>query len=95
MNKKYHLYQIDSFTKEKFTGNPAGVITNADGLTEIEMQKIARELNNSLFKSKAKQGEAIKRAGIVDVEVKIENEEPVEVKISGDAIIAFQSEITI
>lgn len=45
--KKYRLYQIDSFTKEKFTGNPAGVITNADGLTECEMQKIARELNNS------------------------------------------------
>ena len=51
--------------------------------------------NNSLFKFKAKQGEAIERAGIVDVEVKIENEEPIEVKISGDAIIAFQSEITI
>lgn len=45
--RKYHLYQIDSFTKEKFTGNPAGVITNADGLSELEMQKIARELNNS------------------------------------------------
>lgn len=45
--KKYRLYQIDSFTKEKFTGNPAGVITNADGLTDCEMQKIARELNNS------------------------------------------------
>lgn len=26
MVKKYNLYQIDSFTKEKFTGNPAGVI---------------------------------------------------------------------
>lgn len=47
MTRKYNLYQIDSFTKEKFTGNPAGVITNADGLTDIEMQKIARELNNS------------------------------------------------
>ncbi|WP_330568039.1 PhzF family phenazine biosynthesis isomerase, partial [Clostridioides difficile] len=34
-------------TKEKFTGNPAGVITNADGLSESQMQKIARELNNS------------------------------------------------
>lgn len=45
--KTYHLYQIDSFTKEKFLGNPAGVITNAEGLTEIEMQRIARELNNS------------------------------------------------
>lgn len=45
--KKYRLYQIDAFTKEKFTGNPAGVITNADGLNELQMQKIARELNNS------------------------------------------------
>lgn len=47
MTRKYALYQIDSFTKEKFTGNPAGVITNADGLTHYEMQAIARELNNS------------------------------------------------
>ena len=47
MTGKYNLYQIDSFSKEKFTGNPAGVITNADGLTDDEMQKIARELNNS------------------------------------------------
>jgi PhzF family phenazine biosynthesis protein len=45
--RKYHLYQIDAFTKEKLLGNPAGVITNADGLTEPEMQRIARELNNS------------------------------------------------
>ena len=30
MVRKYNLYQIDSFTKEKFTGNPAGVITNAE-----------------------------------------------------------------
>lgn len=47
MPKTYNLYQIDSFTKEKFAGNPAGVITNADGLTESEMQLIAREMNNS------------------------------------------------
>jgi PhzF family phenazine biosynthesis protein len=47
MAKKYQLYQIDSFTKEIFSGNPAGVITNAEGLTSDEMQKIARELNNS------------------------------------------------
>ena len=47
MTRTYNLYQVDSFTKEKFTGNPAGVISNADGLTDYEMQKIARELNNS------------------------------------------------
>jgi PhzF family phenazine biosynthesis protein len=47
MTRIYNLYQVDSFTKEKFSGNPAGVISNADGLTDHEMQKIARELNNS------------------------------------------------
>ena len=45
--KKYFLYQVDAFTKEIFTGNPAGVVSNADGLDEISMQKIAREMNNS------------------------------------------------
>lgn len=47
MKKVFKIYQIDSFTKERFRGNPAGVVTNAEGLSEIEMQKIARELNNS------------------------------------------------
>ncbi|MBP3039108.1 PhzF family isomerase [Bacillaceae bacterium Marseille-Q3522] len=47
MTRKYSLYQVDAFTKEKFTGNAAGVVTNATGLTADEMQKIARELNNS------------------------------------------------
>lgn len=47
MEKLYRVYQIDSFTKEKFAGNPAGVVTNADGLSDQQMQKIARELNNS------------------------------------------------
>jgi PhzF family phenazine biosynthesis protein len=45
--KKLIVYQVDSFTKEKFRGNPAGVVVNADGLNEQEMQMIARELNNS------------------------------------------------
>lgn len=53
---KYIVYQIDSFTKEKFKGNPAGVVYNADGLSQEQMQMIARELNNSetafLFSSK-------------------------------------------
>lgn len=47
MKKTYRVYQIDAFTKERFTGNPAGVVTNADGLSVFQMQQIARELNNS------------------------------------------------
>jgi len=45
--KKYLIYQIDAFTAEKFTGNPASVVVNADGLNEKQMQLIAREFNNS------------------------------------------------
>jgi len=43
----YKLYQVDAFTKEKFRGNPAGVVLNADGLSEKQMQDIAREMNCS------------------------------------------------
>lgn len=45
--KKYRVYQVDSFTRQRFHGNSAGVVANADGLTEEQMQRIARELNNS------------------------------------------------
>jgi len=44
---KYRVYQVDAFTRQPLTGNPAGVVTNAEGLTEGQMQAIARELNNS------------------------------------------------
>lgn len=44
---RYRLYQVDAFTTELFAGNPAGVVPNADGLGDDQMQAIARELNNS------------------------------------------------
>lgn len=45
--RRYRLYQVDAFTTEKFQGNPAGVVSNADGLSVHQMQAIARELSNS------------------------------------------------
>lgn len=45
--KEVIVYQIDSFTKEKFKGNPAGVVLNAENMAAEEMQLVARELNNS------------------------------------------------
>lgn len=45
--KTYRIYQVDAFTTKRFGGNPAGVVPNADGLTEAQMQALARELNNS------------------------------------------------
>jgi PhzF family phenazine biosynthesis protein len=41
------LYHIDSFTRTPFRGNPAGVVLDADGLSEAQMQDIARELKHS------------------------------------------------
>lgn len=45
--RKYTIHQVDAFTLEMFKGNPAGVVLEADTLSEQEMQQIARELNNS------------------------------------------------
>jgi PhzF family phenazine biosynthesis protein len=39
-------YQVDAFTKERFTGNPAGVVLDASDLSDDEMQRIAFELGN-------------------------------------------------
>jgi PhzF family phenazine biosynthesis protein len=47
VTKKYRVFQVDAFTRDPFTGNPAGVVLEADGLSERQMQRIARELNNS------------------------------------------------
>ncbi len=45
--KKIRIFQVDAFTTERFLGNPAGVVPDADHLSDGEMQQIARELNNS------------------------------------------------
>ncbi|AGB36468.1 PhzF family phenazine biosynthesis protein [Natronococcus occultus] len=41
------VLQVDAFTDEPLTGNPAGVVPDADGLTDDQMQAIARELGLS------------------------------------------------
>ncbi len=47
MTKKIEFFFVDAFTTETFGGNPAGVIPNAENLTDEDMQKIANELNLS------------------------------------------------
>lgn len=44
---EYQVKIIDAFTTRPYTGNPCGVITRADGLSDEQMQRIARELNAS------------------------------------------------
>ncbi len=45
--KSVDLHQVDSFTKTLFGGNPAGVVTSAEGMSDEDMKHIAREMNLS------------------------------------------------
>ena len=47
MAGKIQVHQVDAFTRQPFTGNPTGVVLNADALSEPQMLAIARELNNA------------------------------------------------
>jgi PhzF family phenazine biosynthesis protein len=47
MTRKVQVHQVDAFTREPFTGNPTGVVLNADALSEAQMLAVARELNNA------------------------------------------------
>lgn len=52
------IYQVDAFTKDAFTGNPAGVCLLKTAVTDEWMQKIAMEMNVSetAFLMKEKDG---------------------------------------
>ena len=47
MSRRIRIFQDDAFTTDRFTGNPAGVVLEADSLSDAEMLAIARELNNA------------------------------------------------
>ena len=46
MSRSVRVFQVDAFTDHPFAGNPAGVVLDADALSDAEMRAIARELNN-------------------------------------------------
>lgn len=76
------VYQIDAFTRTRFSGNPAGVVTNAEGMSQRQMQDLSRELNNS-------ETAFISRAQELDHDVLIRYFTPVsEVPVCGHATIA-------
>ena len=47
MTVQYKYFICDVFTKKRFGGNPLAVLPNAGGLTDKQMQQIAREINLS------------------------------------------------
>jgi len=45
--RKCRLFLVDTFTRERFCGNPAAVILDAEQLNENEMRRMARELHGT------------------------------------------------
>jgi PhzF family phenazine biosynthesis protein len=45
--RKCRLFLVDAFTRDRFCGNSAAVVLDADVLTDDEMRRIARELNGT------------------------------------------------
>ncbi len=43
----YQVKIVDAFTSRRYAGNPCGVVSHAEGLSDAQMQAIARELNLS------------------------------------------------
>ena len=44
-NRRCRLFHVDAFTRQRFCGNPAIVVLDADHLSDEEMQTIATEVN--------------------------------------------------
>ena len=47
MSRNYEFVQLDVFTRKPLTGNPLAIFTDARGLSDAEMQALAREMNLS------------------------------------------------
>src|SRR3984893_6773378 len=41
------IFQVDAFTRTRFTGNPAAVVLDADGQTDATLMSIAREFTQA------------------------------------------------
>jgi trans-2,3-dihydro-3-hydroxyanthranilate isomerase len=63
---KRRLYTLDVFTTKPYTGNPLAVVTDGDGLSQAQMQAIAREMNLSetVFVQKPTNNRALARLRI-------------------------------
>ncbi len=46
LNEGREIWRVNAFTRHPFTGNPAGVVPEGEGLSDAQMQSIASELND-------------------------------------------------
>src|ERR1043166_1724843 len=63
---KYNFIQLDVFTDRAFAGNPLAVFPEAEGITDEQMQRIAREMNLSetVFVVPSEKEDALRRLRI-------------------------------
>lgn len=63
---EYRFTQLDVFTDQPFCGNPLAVFSESQGLTDAQMQQIAREMNLSetVFVLPSEKEEALRRLRI-------------------------------
>lgn len=77
----HRFYTLDVFTTTRFQGNPLAVITDGDGLSDAQMQAIAREMNLSetVFIQKPTEDRALARLRIFTTKE--------ELKLAGHPVI--------
>ncbi|HME12633.1 MAG TPA: PhzF family phenazine biosynthesis isomerase, partial [Candidatus Acidoferrum sp.] len=77
----HRFYTLDVFTTTRFEGNPLAVITDGDGLSNDEMQAIAREMNLSetVFVQKPSDDRALARLRIFTTQQ--------ELKLAGHPVV--------
>ena len=78
---EHRFYTLDVFTTTRFQGNPLAVITDGDGLSDAQMQAIAREMNLSetVFIQKPTEDRALARLRIFTTKE--------ELKLAGHPVI--------
>jgi trans-2,3-dihydro-3-hydroxyanthranilate isomerase len=47
VHRTYDFVQLDVFTQTRFRGNPLAIFPNASGMSDHEMQALAKEMNLS------------------------------------------------
>jgi len=79
MERRFHT--LDVFTTTRFEGNPLAVVTDGDGLSQDQMQAVAREMNLSetVFVQKPTEDRALARLRIFTTQE--------ELKLAGHPVI--------
>ncbi|HJZ79256.1 MAG TPA: PhzF family phenazine biosynthesis protein, partial [Pyrinomonadaceae bacterium] len=69
----YKFIQLDVFTDQAFCGNPLAVFPQGEGLTDEQMQQIAREMNLSetVFVLRSEKEEALRRLRIFTPQIEL------------------------